>query len=252
MLGAYEAYDGPVNALLVFVAEFWWLVFPLSGLVFAFGSSWSDAAEKRHRRKMELYRLKHPDRAHAPIGQQQSGPSGKKGAKKSAGERDVRFIEKMHDDVDRKWLSYELDAAKLIDYPTMTDVRAPLTVAFLRAKREADALRPQDAAHVDPADLAAYRSAVTSYDIAFQIAETEARRVRASGFTADERARLDTARKLVTVAVDDAATAAERQAAYRRARRELDGLIVLPDATIDSLEQSVAGALDARRGSSSA
>ncbi|THJ66264.1 hypothetical protein E8P82_09725 [Arthrobacter echini] len=119
-----------------------------------------------------------------------------------------------------------------------------------RRRVELYRLEHPNAAHVDPEDLAAYRSAVTAYDVAFQVAETEARRVKASGFTVDERTRLETARKLVTVAVDDAATAAERQAAYRRARRELDGLIVLPDATIDSLEQSVAGAIGSRRGSS--
>lgn len=249
------AYDGAVNAFFAFAAEFWWLVFPLSGLWFAFGSSWSEATERRHRRKMEIYRLKHPGAAPAPI-EQRREPSGKKSGKKTADrsrtDRAVRVVEAMHDDVDRRWLSYELDAAKLIDYPTMTDVREPLTVAFLRAKREADALRPQDAADLDAEDLVAYRAAVTSYGVAFQVAETEARRVRATGFTGEERARLDTARKLVTMAVDDAATAAERQAAYRRARRELDGLIVLPEATIDSLEQSVAGAIGPRRGSSPA
>lgn len=128
----------------------------------------------------------------------------------------------------------------------MTDVREPMTVAFLRAKREADALRPADPDTVTPEELADYRAAVMSYDVAFQVAETEARRVRARGFTAEERQRLETARKLVTVAIDDAATAAERQTAYRRARRELDGLIVLPDATVTSLEKKVAGALGTR------
>lgn len=50
----------------------------------------------------------------------------------------------------------------------------------------------------------------------------------------------------MTIAIDDAATAAERQTAYRRARHELDGLIVLPDATVTSLEEKVAGALGTR------
>ena len=49
---------------------------------------------------------------------------------------------KAHDAVNKRWLDYELDVGKLIDYPVMTDVREPLTVAFLRAKREADGLRP--------------------------------------------------------------------------------------------------------------
>ncbi|MCU1634367.1 MAG: hypothetical protein JWM61_3019 [Micrococcaceae bacterium] len=236
-----RAYDGRVNEILSFAGNYWWLVFPLSGVFAVWGKSWSAAGERRHQRRMELYRLKNPALPQAP-----QQPTGDPAQNRAGRERDVRHVERMHDEVDRKWLSYELDAAKLIDYPMMTDVREPLTVAFLRAKREADALRPQEPAGVSSDELAAYRSAVTSFDVAFQVAETEARRVRASGFTPDERLRLDTARKLVTVAVDDAATAAERQTAYRRARRELDGLIVLPDATITSLEKKVAGAIGAR------
>ncbi|WP_104165537.1 hypothetical protein [Arthrobacter sp. SX1312] len=230
-----------MNDILSFAGSYWWLVFPLSGVFAIWGKSFSEATERRHQRKMELYRLKHPAGLPAPLEAPTPAPR-KAVPTRSQGDH----VRRMHDEVDRKWLAYELDAAKLIDYPMMTDVREPLTVAFLRAKREADSLRPEDPASMTPEDLAAYRSAVTSYDVAFQIAETEARRVRASGFTTEERQRLETARRLVTVAIDDAATAAERQTAYRRARRELDGLIVLPDATVSSLEEKVAGAIGQR------
>ena len=233
------AYDERVSDILDFAGSYWWLVFPLSGVFAIWGKSRSDATERRHQRKMELYRLRHPAALQGTLAQPDAPPTPR--------ERDAGQVERMHDEVDRRWLSYELDAAKLIDYPTMTDVREPLTVAFLRAKRVADSLRPQQSSQVSAEELAEYRSAVTSYDVAFQVAETEARRVRASGFTAEERQRLGTARKLVTIAVDDAATAAERQTAYRRARRELDGLIVLPDATITDLEERIAGAIDQRR-----
>ena len=66
-------------------------------------------------------------------------------------------------------------------------------------------------------------------------------------FTREERERLATARQLLRIAGDHAATPAERQAAYKRARRELDGLIVLPDATVAALEGQVAPGLDAGR-----
>lgn len=123
----------------------------------------------------------------------------------------------------------------------MTDVREPLTVAFLRAKREADGLRPASAKELTAASrLEAYRAAVNSYDVAFSVAEREARRIRDTNFSGPERERLATARKLLRLAEDSAATPAERQAAYKRARRELDGLIVLPDATVAALEEKVA------------
>ena len=77
-------------------------------------------------------------------------------------------------------------------------------------------------------------------EVAFEVAERDARRVKDAAFTADERKRLDTAKKLLTVATDQAATRNERQLAYRRVREELDGLILLSDDAVDVLEKKVA------------
>ena len=64
-----------------------------------------------------------------------------------------------------------------------------------------------------------------------------------------ERKRLDTAKQLLTIAIDEAATPAERQVAYRRVREELDGLISLSDEAIEVLEaQGLARAHDRRGG----
>lgn len=151
-----------------------------------------------------------------------------------------------HDEVNRRWLDYELDVGKLIDFPVMTDVREPLTVAFLRAKRDADGLRPARPADMpSKSRLDEHRAAVRGFEVAFDVAEREARRIKDRNFSAVERQRLATARKLLRIAEDQAATAAERQTAYRRARRELDGLIVLPDATRSALEGKIAGMLGA-------
>ena len=60
-----------------------------------------------------------------------------------------------------------------------------------------------------------------------------------SSFTVVERKRLDTAKQLLTIAIDQAATPAERQVAYRRVREELDGLISLSDEAIEVLEGKV-------------
>ncbi|MGO4804842.1 hypothetical protein AB4089_06895 [Arthrobacter sp. 2MCAF15] len=212
-----------------FVTHFWWLVFPMSGLIGGWARTWSKAAERRHRRRVELYTLKNQA---AQVEQ--------------ASQAEVLGLMKAHDTVNKRWLDYELDIGKLIDYPVMTDVREPLTVAFLRAKREADGLRPAAPGDVrTAARLAEYRAAVTGFELAFDVAEREAKRIRDSKFTGPERQRLETARKLLRIASDAAATPAERQTAYRRARRELDGLIVLPEATLAALEDKIASMLDA-------
>jgi len=116
-----------------------------------------------------------------------------------------------------------------------------LTAAFLRAKRTADALRPASAeATVTEQQVAEYLDAVGAYAVAFEVAEKDARRLRDSTFTETERKRLDRAQKLLTVAVDESATQAERNLAYKRVREELDGLILLSDEAVDVLEKKVA------------
>ncbi|MCX6500596.1 MAG: hypothetical protein NTU93_17675 [Arthrobacter sp.] len=215
-----------------FLSHNWWLVFPVSALLGNWARSWTKASERRHRRKLELYRLKN----------QQAETD-------QASRSEVQALVDAHDAVNRRWLDYELDIGKLIDFPVMTDVREPLTVAFLRAKREADGLRPDAPAQITTAArLGEYRAAVRSFELAFEVAEREARRIKDSNFTGPERERLATARKLLRIASDAAATPAERQTAYKRARKELDGLIVLPEATLAALEEKIAGMLDAGAG----
>ncbi|MBX7455026.1 hypothetical protein GR927_44190 [Mycolicibacterium sp. 3033] len=155
-----------------------------------------------------------------------------------------RTIEE-HDRTDTRWLDYELDVAKLLDYPVMTDMRDPLTERFHRAKLRADFLRP-----AEPVDLVSdrdsareYRDAVQEYVTAFDIAEAEAIRRRRSDFGDDEQERLSRAQRLLRVASDSAATAQERERAYQLARRELDGLIVLPERARVALERGISGEL---------
>ena len=83
------------------------------------------------------------------------------------------------------------------------------------------------------------------YAVAFEIAEKDARRLRDSTFTEPERKRLERAQQLLKVAVDESATQAERNVAYKRVREELDGLILLSDEAVTVLEKQVARELPA-------
>ncbi|MCB5280448.1 MULTISPECIES: hypothetical protein [Micrococcaceae] len=218
-----------MQPVLDFIGHYWWLVFPLSGVFGGWARSWSQASERRHKRRVELYTL----RNQAAEAEQ-------------ASRSEAWNLVESHNAVNRRWLDYELDVGKLIDFPAMTDVREPLTVAFLRAKRTADAMRPEAPEDITTLSrLAEYREAVHGFALAFDVAEREALRIKDSNFTGPERQRLATARKLLRIASDAAATPAERQTAYRRARRELDGLIALPDVTVAALEQKAAAMIDA-------
>ena len=161
--------------------------------------------------------------------------------------RELAKLLAAHDHTDTRWFDYEIDIAKLLDFPLMTDMRNPLTIAFHKAKGRADLLRPER-----PDDLAGdrtaqleYRDAVHEYITAFEVAEAEAIRRRRSDFSEDDQQRLARAQHLLYLAQDDAATHEERQNAYARARKELDGLIVLPAPAQAAIERRIAGQIEA-------
>jgi len=151
-----------------------------------------------------------------------------------------------HIRTDTRWMEYELDSDKLLDFPLMTDMRAPLTAAFHRAKLRADLLRPDKAEDLldDRESAARYMAAVEDYTTAFDTAEAEAIRKRRSDFSAEAQQRLARARSLLSVASDAAATRNEREQAYALACKELDGLVVLPATTRVGIERGIAGQLD--------
>jgi hypothetical protein len=153
---------------------------------------------------------------------------------------------KAHDHTDTRWLEYELDIAKLLDFPLMTDMRNPLTERFHRTRVRADLLRPAKAEDlVDDGDAAReYVDAVTDYVTAFDAAESEAIRRRRNDFSAHEQQRIARAQTMLRVATDTAATPQERERGYEMARRELDGLLVLPEPTRAAIERGIAGELD--------
>ncbi|HTI78172.1 MAG TPA: hypothetical protein VL634_24435 [Mycobacterium sp.] len=150
-----------------------------------------------------------------------------------------------HDRTDTRWLDYELDIGKLLDFPLMTDMRNPLTERFHRAKLRADLLRPAKAEELleDPEAARQYLDAVENYVTAFDVAESEAIRRRRSDFTKEQQQRITRARSALRVAVDAAATPQERDQAYALACRELDGLVVLPERARAAIERGIAGEL---------
>lgn len=242
-----------VEPIFSFIGGYWWLVFPLMGVLGAAGSAWERGARRRHKRRLEVLRAKAELKAAAhgqtgaiavPTASIPTSATTRSSVAPTGTQLERLFA--AHDAVTARWLEYELDVAKIIAFPAMSDGRQPLTAAFLRAKRIADGLRPASAkAKLTKEQLAEYRSAVADFEVAFDVAERDARRLKDSSFTEIERKRLDTAKQLLSIAVDQAATPAERQLAYKRVREELDGLISLSDEAIEVLEIKVALELDA-------
>ena len=226
---------------LHFAANFWWLVFPLGGALGGGIRAIAAANDRRAERRLERYRLK--QQAKIAVAE----ASGRTRNNEESYRRDLAKLVKAHDRTDARWLEYEVDIAKLLDFPLMTDMRDPLTITFHKAKRHADLLRPErlDDLVGDRAAQLEYRNAVHEYISAFEIAEAEAIRRRRTDFSDDEQQRLARAQNLLHLAQDEAATREERQNAYARASKELDGLIVLPARARAAIERNIAGQIEA-------
>jgi hypothetical protein len=214
-----------MGLLLVRLFELLIVIVPVIGLVIAGMKAVSAARERQ-----------------APGGDESVPQANTKAAQWRAISRTV----KEHDRTDTRWLDYELDIGKLLDFPLMTDMRNPLTERFHRAKLRADLLRPAKAEDLlEDGDAAReYLDAVENYVTAFDVAESEAIRRRRNDFTKPEQQRLNRARNALRVAVDAGATLQERERAYALASRELDGLIVLPERARAAIERGILGELD--------
>ncbi|MDR3661248.1 MAG: hypothetical protein P4L86_12810 [Mycobacterium sp.] len=221
--------------------HFWWLIFPLGGAIGGAVRALAVASDRRAERRLERFRIKQQTKIAV------AEASGRGRGDATTERRTITKVLAQHDDTDDRWLSYELDVAKLLDFPAMTDMRDQLTVAFHKAKNRANLLRPgsPDDLVGDRDALLEYRDAVHEYATAFNVAETEAVRRRRSDFSADDQERLARAQHLLRVAADPAATPSERHNAYSKARRELDGLIALPAVTRAAIERRVAGEIEA-------
>lgn len=228
---------GPLH----FAANFWWLIFPLGGAIGGGVRAIAAANERRADRRLERYRLKQQ----AKIAIAEASGRGRSNA--DSQRREMVKVLAAHDRTDARWLDYEVDVARLLDFPLMTDLRNPLTVAFHKARQRADLLRPErpdDVLDERSAQLD-YRDAVHEYVSAFEIAETEAIRRRRSDFSQDDQQRLARAQHLLRLAQDDAASPQERQSAYARAGRELEGLIALPASARAGIERRIAAQIEA-------
>ncbi|MBY0443169.1 MAG: hypothetical protein K2Q25_13715 [Mycobacteriaceae bacterium] len=225
--------------LIIRLVELLLVVMPLAGIMVAAIKAFA-ANNRRGEQAPRLNQLRQPGNL---TGAPQPGCAD---VDRPAQWRSLRRVLAEHHRIDTRWLEYELDVTKLLDFPLMTDMRDPLTINFHKTKLRADFLRPARAEDfLDDGDaVARYQAAVEDYVTAFNAAETEAIRRRRSDFSGAGQQRIARAQNLLRVASDSAATMQERQRAYELAGKELDGLIVLPAAMQASIERGISGELD--------
>ncbi|MDQ4094297.1 MAG: hypothetical protein M3143_13165 [Actinomycetota bacterium] len=140
---------------------------------------------------------------------------------------------------------FECDPLAVLRLPALTDVAVPSTGRFVDAFAEAQALdtdtEPPAAHH------ARFATAVEQAWRAWHAARDAAERIRLAGIPAPERATVQRAIKLLTMARDSDHDA-ERIAAYAKARAELaklerSGTLRLPPAAAAALDVAARGQL---------
>lgn len=220
------------------IGQYWWLIFVFGGTIGGVARGVSAWNERRAQRSLERYRIK--QEAKVAVAQA-----------RGLGRVDVESVKREftravadHQSVDDRWFAYETDLSTLLDYPMLIDMREPLTAEFHRARSRAELLRPSRDDESSSTAVEQYRDGVHAYHAALEVAEKEAHRRKRGDFDQAEQERLARAQRLLNLAGDDAASPQERQQAYARARRELDGLIELPVAGAAELEQKLRAALE--------
>lgn len=144
-----------------------------------------------------------------------------------------------------EYAQFECDPLAVLRLPALTDVSVPSTARFVDVFAEAQALDTDSEPPPEHRDR--FITAVDQAWRAWQAARDAAERIRLSGIPAEERATVQRAIKLLTVA-RDSDNDAERVAAYSRARAELakldrTGAVQLPPAASAALEAAARGQL---------
>lgn len=148
---------------------------------------------------------------------------------------DLAAVRELEDEATTRWLSYEKDLRKAMNFPLMRDFTVREVREAVAAMTHAHASRPVTRS---TKRIVEYAIAVQGFAAALDAAETLARRVRRSQMPAEHVAALKLADTLLALASDPGASPSERQAALRRLRATLDGIIEAPQA-IERVESQV-------------
>jgi len=141
-----------------------------------------------------------------------------------------------------EWTSYEMDLVKLLEYPSVTDLSVPATAEFHKSLKNVnylDSLNKTQAS--DKTDT--FRQSVLDLEHNFDVMISVAKRTKWNGYSKKEQDSLRTAQNLLAIAINSASSMNERQIAYKRLIKEVEGILVFPEKAILELEAKVSPAI---------
>ena len=95
-----------VEPLLQFAGNFWWLLFPLGGVIGGGVRAVAAANERRAERRLERYRIKQQTKV------EMARAAGAATSADAAHQRAMAKLLEQHDRTNARWLDYEIDLAK--------------------------------------------------------------------------------------------------------------------------------------------
>ena len=138
------------------------------------------------------------------------------------------------------YADYELDARKLLTYPTLIDPEDPISAAWYEAFEQACAWEPEDPTRCSADHASRFVTAVLVAEKAWEAAEANARTAALDHLNAEQRNRLRRARRALDLSLDPGAPASEREAALATTLDLIQGIVVLPAATSRTLRRMIA------------
>lgn len=132
-----------------------------------------------------------------------------------------------------RWMAYEVDPMKALEYPMLLDASFPSTAAFLTAYQELSSYERKF--RDDPSKAGLLAASLSKAEEAFIVAESAAKKSRLSHLSSEQKKRLKSAKPLVAIASNDSSSPTERIGAWKRANDLLEGVLSLPDASVVGL-----------------
>lgn len=138
--------------------------------------------------------------------------------------------------VQGEWLEWEMDILKVVQFPSLFDLRNEYTRTFHESLNFALSVKSALKSNEITSE---FRQIVAKVQTNWQLAKDEAKRIKTSSFPTQERKRLERALSLLKVALDSSGSESERQVAYTRALKEVEGLVSIPVSSMRELESSI-------------
>lgn len=129
-----------------------------------------------------------------------------------------------------EWLDVQSDIVKVLSCPALTDMREPFVQEFYVQLQYVQSIGQSS---VD------FRLAVANLKMKWVKLKSESKRISLSKFNKGERKKVLLARDLMNIALNEMSSVFERKQAYERAMKILDGIIVIQDTAIKSIEKTI-------------